>query len=413
MPHAEDAERAILGALLIDNELRKHLETLGPSDFFLDSHRRIFRAMQELEQIDIITVPAQLAKRGEVEAVGGKDYIYSLTELLPRGMNISNYVRTLKEKAALREVIKNCTAVISEACEQGTEPEQLSVKLETALQHSTQWRPEPSTSGYFVGALTFANTYPDEIDWAIEQIVPKGWNGLIIAEPKSLKSYSAVDMLISLSLGLPWLGFRVPRQIKTAILAREDYHGLTAWRISHFLRGKLDDFPGARVAEIDDWMYVNTRAQTPTFSLQNPNDLRTLIANLKARHCEFLMMDVFRKLHSANENDASEMQVVMDNVTRIQQEVGCAIGIVHHTNKAEGPIFSRSRGSSAIHGWMEWGIALSTVNPEEPPRNQVRKMEFLTKAGKEPDPIHVRSIECANWIKLEPGEIKEKPRKSK
>jgi hypothetical protein len=420
MPWNEDAERVIIGLMIIESALIiPQTNPLAPSDFALDSHRRIFRCLREMHErgavIDYMTLKTELAKRRELETVGGLAYLQDLGVLLPKRTTISQFVHEVKQKAALRTIIHACTGAIAQAKELGTAPEDCIGNLEKAIRSASQWRPEPSTeSGFFVGALTFANSIPEEFDWAVENLIPRGWGGMIIAEPKSLKSFSALDLLINLSLGLPWLGFKVPKRMKTAILAREDYPGLTAWRVKHFLRGKLDDYPKLteEVAAFDEWMYINSRAQTATFTLTNPEDLRTLIANLKARKVEFLVMDVFRRLHNADENDSGEMQQVLNQVIRIQNEVGCAVGIVHHVNKAEGPLFFRTRGSSALHGFMEWGVGLSTVNQDAPPRNWVRKMEFLTKAGREPDPIYIRSRECGNWIKLEVTEYEEeKPKK--
>jgi RecA-family ATPase len=240
----------------------------------------------------------------------------------------------------------------------------------------------------------------EKIDWAVKDIIPTGWNGFIVADPKSLKSFSAIDLLISLSLGIKWLGFEVPRRMRTALLAREDFWGLTSWRVKHFLRGKAASPEALR--DFDEWMFVNTRAQQSSWAIDNDDALARLISELKQRKCEFLMMDVFRRLHFADENCNTEMQQILDRVTRIQNEVGCAIGIVHHANKGEGSLFHRTRGASAIHGWMEWGIGLSTVNHDAPPKERIRRMEFLTKAGCEPDPIYVKSEggEEQGWIRL-------------
>jgi 5S rRNA maturation endonuclease (ribonuclease M5) len=271
------------------------------------------------------------------------------------------------------------------------------------IKRAPQWHPaKEAEDPFFVGALTFANSVPDEIDWAVKGIIPRGWNGFIVADPKSLKSFSAIDLLICLSLGIPWLEFEVPRRMRTALLAREDYWGLTSWRIKHFLRGKLEEVGADVVEALDDWMYVNTRAQVASWALDNDADLQRLITELKQRRCEFLVLDVFRRLHFKDKNDNREMQGILDRVARIQAEVGCAIGVVHHTNKGDGPLFLRTRGASAIHGFMEWGIGLSTVNPEASPRERVRRMEFLTKAGCEPDPIYVKSEggEDKGWIRL-------------
>lgn len=103
-------------------------------------------------------------------------------------------------------------------------------------------------------------------------------------------------------------------------------------------------------------------------------------------------VEVFVVASFCDENDNTEMQGLLDRVTRIQGETGCAIGIVHHANKAGvGSVFHRTRGASAIHGFMEWGIGITTVNEDAPPRKRIRKMEFLTKVGCEPDPIYVRA----------------------
>jgi hypothetical protein len=279
--------------------------------------------------------------------------------------------------------------------------------LLTTIKKAPQWRPQSAASDFFVGAMRFATTVSDEIAWAMKPIIPRGWNGFVIADPKSLKSYSLLDLLISLSLGLNWLGFDVPRRMRTAILAREDYPDQTAWRIKHFLRGKRVEV--ARLEDFDDWMKVNTRAQQATWAIDNDEDLRLLIDRLKAEKTEFLAMDVFRRLHFADENDNTEMQQILDRVTRIQGEVGCEIAIVHHANKGgQGSVFHRTRGASAIHGWMEWGIGLTTVNEDAPPKERIRKMEFLTKAGCEPEPIFVRAeggedAGLIRLVKVQPG----------
>lgn len=257
------------------------------------------------------------------------------------------------------------------------------------VKRARAWRPADSgKDGFFVGAQTLASAVPPEIAWTVRDVIPRGWNGFIVADPKSLKSFSLVDLLISLALGKEWLGFGVPRRVRCCLLAREDFWGLTAWRIKSFLQGRglsfdeLDDF--------DRWLLVNTRAQQATWAIDNDDDLQKLIERLRNVGCEFLAMDVFRRLHFADESDNSEMQKILDRVTKIQSEVGCSIAIVHHTTKdSTSPLFMRTRGASVIHGWMEWGIGLTTVNPDAPPRARLRKMEFLSKAGNEPDPIHV------------------------
>lgn len=121
MPGSPEAERAILGAILLDNsayDQAAHL--LEPGDFFLDSHRRIFLRMMELASdatraIDFVTLTERLGQNKEVEAVGGVTYVTSLTDGLPRVKNIGQYVRIVKDKATLRKLIHVSNGAVSAA----------------------------------------------------------------------------------------------------------------------------------------------------------------------------------------------------------------------------------------------------------------------------------------------------------
>lgn len=266
------------------------------------------------------------------------------------------------------------------------------------------WKPapEPESEKFFIDAVTLASTIPDEIEWLVQGVIPKGCNGFIIADPKSLKSFSAVDLAIHLATGENWLGFRVPRRVRCAFLAREDAWQLTGWRIKYLMAGL--QIPMDVAEELHrDYLLFNTRMQTANFALDSDKDLERLIRELQKHKTEFLVMDVFRMLFKSEENDNTEMQAVLERVRKIQSEVHCAIGIVHHARKeVDGSIFRRTRGASAIHGFMEWGIGMSTVNPDAIGRDLVRKMEFLTKYGSEPEPIYVKAEggESQGWVKL-------------
>jgi replicative DNA helicase len=123
LPANIDAEKTILGAVLLDNTAHSEAaERLDADDFSLDSHRRIFLRMTELmnEQrpVDIVTLANELARYKEVEAVGGVAYLASLTEGLPRRPVIEEYVRIVKDKSLLRRLMGICSAAIARAADQ-------------------------------------------------------------------------------------------------------------------------------------------------------------------------------------------------------------------------------------------------------------------------------------------------------
>ena len=123
LPASLDAEKTILGAILLDNAAHSEAaERIDADDFSLDSHRRIFLRMTELmnEQrpVDIVTLAHELARYKEVEAVGGVAYLASLTEGLPRRPVIEEYVRIVKDKSLLRRLMGICSAAIARAADQ-------------------------------------------------------------------------------------------------------------------------------------------------------------------------------------------------------------------------------------------------------------------------------------------------------
>jgi replicative DNA helicase len=104
------AEAAILGAILLNNgHYQQAAGLIEAADFYLDSHRRIFRRFAELAgegaAIDIVTLSEQLQRHKELSQVGGVAYLASLTEGLPRRLSIDDYVRIVKDKSLLRQAL--------------------------------------------------------------------------------------------------------------------------------------------------------------------------------------------------------------------------------------------------------------------------------------------------------------------
>jgi replicative DNA helicase len=123
LPANLDAEKTILGAILLDNAAHAEAaEFLKSDDFSLDSHRRIFLRMTELidtgRTVDIVTLSNELARYKEIESVGGVAYLASLTEGLPRRPVIEDYVRIVKDKGMLRRLMGICSAAIAKAADQ-------------------------------------------------------------------------------------------------------------------------------------------------------------------------------------------------------------------------------------------------------------------------------------------------------
>lgn len=127
-PFSMEAEVSVLAGILIDSESMVRLEdSVDDSMFFREAHRVLFRAMRHLQQkrtaIDVVTVGDHLKSMGELERIGGMEYLAELLDAVPTAANIQYHARIVRDKALLRRLIDASTRTIQD----GYEPEGRSV----------------------------------------------------------------------------------------------------------------------------------------------------------------------------------------------------------------------------------------------------------------------------------------------
>lgn len=139
LPAAPEAERAVIGCILQDNDLlTQAAEHLVADDFSVESHRRIYRTITKMAQmelpVDLNTLFRELMDRKELDAVGGATYISGLTDGVPRLDNISHYVRTVKEKSILRATVLAAEHIRTIAMDQSEESADVIASAQAAMQ---------------------------------------------------------------------------------------------------------------------------------------------------------------------------------------------------------------------------------------------------------------------------------------
>ena len=123
-PHNIDAEKATLCGILMDNELMYVCDGLGfqSEDFYLKEHASIFKAIKSLwvarKTVDVLTVSDQLVKDGLLDVVWGTDYLYELSGFLLTSSAADEYIKIVKEKAILRNILKVSQRIIGDVYEQ-------------------------------------------------------------------------------------------------------------------------------------------------------------------------------------------------------------------------------------------------------------------------------------------------------
>jgi len=130
LPSNIEAERSVLGAILLDNSAyNQAAELLKPEDFSLDSHRRLFLRITEMADhsrpIDLVTRSEELLRNNELETIGGASYLSSLTDGLPRLSNIEHYAKIVKDKALLRRLIHVSNTIATRAIEGTDEADEI------------------------------------------------------------------------------------------------------------------------------------------------------------------------------------------------------------------------------------------------------------------------------------------------
>jgi replicative DNA helicase len=125
-PASVHAEMTILGAMLVEPvAIIDATMLLKTDDFALDSHRKIYDTMLHLVEVghavDIVTVADALRKKKELDSVGGLPYLASLSEGLPRKLSIESYVRIVRDKSLMRQLLSVCDMGMIEASDQSRE----------------------------------------------------------------------------------------------------------------------------------------------------------------------------------------------------------------------------------------------------------------------------------------------------
>jgi replicative DNA helicase len=138
LPHNADAERIVLGAVLVDNAaFNSAAELLARDDFYRESHRRIFDAMAALAErsqpIDLVTLKDELVRGSALEAVGGAAYLAGLLDGVPRLHNVEQWGRIIKEKAVLRNLIHASNRIALSCYEAEEEAAELLDRAEKAI----------------------------------------------------------------------------------------------------------------------------------------------------------------------------------------------------------------------------------------------------------------------------------------
>jgi replicative DNA helicase len=137
-PQAMDAERSVLGSMLLSRDaIATAIQNLDERDFYRDAHRKIWRAIVELfdrnEPVDMVTLVEELKRKRDLETIGGASYLTTLDQFVATAANVEHYCKIVHEKALLRRLIDVGTGIVGEAFDQREDASELLDRAEQSI----------------------------------------------------------------------------------------------------------------------------------------------------------------------------------------------------------------------------------------------------------------------------------------
>ena len=137
-PQAMDAERSVLGSMLLSRDaIATAIQNLDERDFYRDTHRKIWRAVVELfdrnEPVDMVTLVEELKRKRDLETIGGASYLTTLDQFVATAANVEHYCKIVHEKALLRRLIDVGTGIVGEAFDQREDASELLDRAEQSI----------------------------------------------------------------------------------------------------------------------------------------------------------------------------------------------------------------------------------------------------------------------------------------
>jgi hypothetical protein len=349
MPQSIEAERAVLGAILIDNAAIENIVAkIATSDFFHTHHKTIFRNMVEMhakqKPIDLVNLIEVLHSEKTLENVGGAGYISQLMDGVPHVHNAGSYADIVKEKSRLRGIIRQADAMYTAAFESGATADELESKLRANItEHiATNGNGNGHLGSSLMDFLAMDFPAPEHL---VEQLIPRGGSILIVALPHRMKSWFTTSLALACTREGTALGkLEVQRPVRTMLVQVEDHESIVKQRISSLIT--TPQFMGCDPSHV----WVVKRSDFNGFTPEWCARLRKQAVEWKA---DLIILDVLRRIFQGHGdlNSPIDSANFLERIDEIRDAAGCAIALVHHENKKDADLMNASAGSYNFPGW--------------------------------------------------------------
>lgn len=377
LPHSAESERAILGAFILNNSLvAKAHETLLTADFYLDSHRRIFEAVLALfergVEINPILIGEELRYAGLLESVGGVSEVSNMTHGLPYISSISPYVEVVREKSALRQLIKTAHQIETEAWQADDLSVLISSRAEQAFAEINIRSVTENRDSFITSFQELMNRKFDDG----EMIAGHTCRGEIMLV-QSVTNHGKSTLIRNLSLALatgglfyPLVERGTPRRV--LLLNLEGSGG----RFQADLRVMTRDFSEVEI-ELTTQNFFPTHA--PVIGdepLSLSRHMKLMEAHARRVKSDVIIIDTASAAFSLrNENDNSEVaNSVMKPLVKLARRLNCLVILIHHIGKAkleEGSTREQAHRGRGASAWGDFSTSIFNLEADAKDKSRI------------------------------------------
>jgi hypothetical protein len=356
-PYSEDAEQAVLSAMLADvDAVAKAASMLDASMFYREANRRVYNALLAIRArgsaIDPLILTEELESEGELKATGGRDYISYLLDVVPTAANVQHHAAIVARKAEQRLLVEQFSLAQKQALEGHLSPAEIIAGATAALSSIGR-----KTNRYQLLDDGEIERLP-MAEWIIPDTLPARALVVVIGAPKSLKTFLMLLLSACVSLGMDFHG-RPTRPGRVIYIYAEGVSGL---------RKRLSALK--RYLGIDQ---IGIEFLPHRVSVNRELDIAALLAAIKASGDtmpSLIVIDTLNRCIDGDENSSVDMGGFIRGCDALKEQTGATVAVVHHTGLASD---SRSRGHTSLAGAVDAQFLISRDDDRVTLENQWMK----------------------------------------
>jgi len=411
LPHNPDAERSILGAILVAglsdamhaaHAVAQAAEILHSGDFFDARHERLFRRMigmvSAAKPIDTVTLLDDLQSTGELEEAGGAIYLSTLTDGMPNVTNIEQYAHIVLKKSRLRQAIHVAERIQTLAFDDKADPEDVLSGLSDTVKNlgsGPQGRPAHlGANGHlaypYVDFMAAQFPLPEQLVEVLNDkgeviggLIPAGGTVMIFSMPHHLKSYFTTALALACTTEGRKLGrLQVKKPVRTMLVQMEDPPGELQWRIQKLTNP--NDFDSSNFYVIPRWDHKGNRIEV---KFPNEETVRMMRSEIEHFKPTLVIFDVVRRMTNADLNSPKESASFLEDIDKLREAPSNpTMVLVHHENRKEADIMYAAANSYNLPGWAQVMVQFKRKRAEENGSSSV-EMEVDHKLAQNPEPM--------------------------